>query len=79
MQYALKDLEGALLDAAMAKADGYSNVRITEFEDRTVCEVEFDAGGGRYVWVTHTPTWPRDVSAMRAYVASKLGDTVELP
>lgn len=79
MRHTVADLSGPLLDAAMAKAEGYSNVRVTEFADRPACEVAFDAGGGRYVWVTHTPSWPRDVAAMRAFVASKFGETIDLP
>jgi hypothetical protein len=79
MQYAVKDLDGLLLELAVAKAEGYSQARITEFEDRTAIEVEFNAGGGRYVWVTHQPHLYRSTQDMRAFVAASFGEEVELP
>jgi hypothetical protein len=126
MEYKVAELEGALLDAAVAKAEGYSRVRIVEAADKPCCEVELDLGGGRSRWVNHGPSrqwsvggpiiereritllfWDEGIvnanvratiygsdavdsegeadgptpliAAMRAYVASKFGQMVDLP
>jgi hypothetical protein len=136
MQYAVKDLEGALLDAAVAKADGTKSVKILRgkycvvIRDRTK-SAAFDAyepstewhdggpiiereriavwGDGNSGWVAMHPSRiiafdpdipPRYeplcglieaqvddgmygdtllVAAMRAFCASRFGETVELP
>jgi hypothetical protein len=124
MQYKISELEGALLDAAVAKAEGYSSVRIREAADRPVCEIAFQMLTSQDPrWVAHEPhrqwslggpiiereeidlvsvgngwraghsleQWQVDagfggsfgptplIAAMRAYIASRFGDVVELP
>lgn len=130
MKYKVSEIEGALLDAAVAKAEGH-NFRIydeadsplgrpmvtawPEFHDETSREqyepsVTFGIGGpiiereritlnpGNWddsEWTASCPVWYPDgsasysdadgrgatplIAAMRAYVASKFGEEVELP
>lgn len=117
MRHKVSELEGALLDAAVAKAEG-AVWKI--FYDRcAVEELGYAIGGGTGCWLPYEPSiewmqggpiiarerislepafgaseWAADadedgcrtvygptalIAAMRAYVASKFGDEVELP
>lgn len=115
MRHKVSELEGALLDAAVAKAEGFVWKIL---QDRcAVEELGYAIGGGTGCWLPYEPSieWMQGgpiiererlvfaagesdwgafvygepnggaegstplVAAMRAYVASKFGDEVELP
>lgn len=67
MKHKTAELEGALLDAAVAKAEGLPPCKLTQ-----------PTGDIRVGPCTVVPRdeWTR---AMRAFVASRLGEEVELP
>jgi Protein of unknown function (DUF2591) len=93
MKHKVAELEGSLLDAAVAKAEGNwsadSISAIIERERITVEPVVIWTDDNEAVfndaWEAHTPRHcygqgPTPlIAAMRAYVASKFGDEVELP
>jgi hypothetical protein len=101
MKYRVDSLEGALLDAAVAKAETGRPQVVSPIIERPMYSCLWSDGGPiierermslaykKEAWIA---TWKRDgwawadeagtttlIAAMRAYVASKLGDEVELP
>lgn len=128
MKHAVATLEGALLDAAVAKAEGHAEIELAEIARKKVCQVVLPGEDGEHYWTDYYPSTEWDVggpiiereriellqmgpsesepvwaaglcysqdngwfekagqygptpliAAMRAYVASRFGEEVELP
>lgn len=86
MRRKVKELEGAALDAAVTLASGRVIGRDVRLDQRTgPWQVETETRGFELISEHGSPStdWAIGdtplIAAMRAYVASKLGDEVDLP